>query len=358
MKIGILTFHRAHNYGAVLQAYALVTYLRNVGYHAEIVDYRPKAIEEAHGTIPYGRIRKMSIKGKVRFLLRLLPFIYLRYKRAKIFCKFIEALPTSTKIYTSSDTELSDYDYLICGSDQVWNPNITDGFDSFYTGRVKTNAHFVSYAASAEITPQQTTIEQYRDILSNFDRVSVRESIFQEQLSKLAIKKIEQVLDPIFLLTPEQWKSVSLNPFDSKSYILVYQVKRDDYVLQYARDLAKIHNCYVREITAETEFMPNPERHVTLSPQEFVGAFANAKMVVTTSFHGTAFSVMFNKPFATMMFGTPGDYRALDLMNTLGIENSTIARQSKAKDFVCQPRKAFNLDKMLRQSKMFLKFNE
>lgn len=358
MKIGILTFHRAHNYGAVLQAYALVTYLINCGLEAEIVDYRPEAIEGAHGTIPWGRIKRMSVKGKIKFLIKILPFIFLRYKRAKVFEKFIDALPTSSKTYTSKDTEISNYDYLVSGSDQVWNPYITRGFDPFYTGQIKIDAKFISYAASAEITPKQNAIEEYKSILNNFERISVRESIFQKQLSSLTDKKIEQVLDPIFLLTPEQWKDFSVKPFNDEPYILVYQVKRDANVLRYAHELAAAHHCCVKEITAEAEFFPNSERYVSLSPQEFVGAFVYAKMVVTTSFHGTAFSVMFNKPFATMMFGTPGDYRALDLMNTLGIENSTIARQSKAKDFVCLPRKAFNLDKMLHQSKTFLKFNE
>ena len=106
MKIGILTFHRAHNYGAVLQAYALVTYLINCGLEAEIVDYRPEAIEGAHGTIPWGRIKRMSIKGKIKFLIKILPFIFLRYKRAKVFEKFIDALPTSSKTYTSKDKEI------------------------------------------------------------------------------------------------------------------------------------------------------------------------------------------------------------------------------------------------------------
>ena len=267
-------------------------------------------------------------------------------------------MPTSSKTYTSKDKEICNYDYLVSGSDQVWNPYITRGFDPFYTGQIKTDAKFISYAASAEITPKQNAIEEYKGILNNFERISVRESIFQKQLSSLTDKKIEQVLDPIFLLTPEQWKDFSVKPFNDEPYILVYQVKRDANVLRYAHELAAAHHCCVKEITAEAEFFPNSERYVSLSPQEFVGAFVNAKMVVTTSFHGTAFSVMFNKPFATMMFGTPGDYRALDLMNILGIENSTIARQSKAKDFVCLPRKAFNLDKMLHQSKTFLKFNE
>ena len=66
MKIGILTFHRAHNYGAVLQAYALVTYLKNIGHDAEIVDYRPESIEFAHGMIPCARIKKMSPLGKIK----------------------------------------------------------------------------------------------------------------------------------------------------------------------------------------------------------------------------------------------------------------------------------------------------
>lgn len=94
-------------------------------------------------------------------------------------------------------------------------------------------------------------------------------------------------------MTPEQWKDFSVKPFNDEPYILVYQVKRDANVLRYAHELAVAHHCCVKEITAEAEFFPNSERYVSLSPQEFVGAFVNAKMVVTTSFHGTAFSVMF-----------------------------------------------------------------
>ena len=358
MKIGILTFHRAHNYGAVLQAYALVTYLRNIGHQAEIVDYRPDAIEQAHGAIPWGRIKKMSLIGKIKFLVRLLPFIPLRYKRANIFRQFIKSLPTSTRIYTSADTNIDGYDCLLCGSDQVWNSKITNGFDPFYTGQVSTNATFVSYAASAEITPKSEAIEKYKEVLPRFKRISVRESVFQEQLSRLTDCTIEQVLDPVFLLSSDQWKSFSVNPFDDNPYILVYQVRRDDNVLRYAHELADIQHYCVREITAEADFLPNKERHVTLSPQQFVGAFANAKAVVTTSFHGTAFSIIFSKPFVTMMFGKPGDYRALDLINTLGIKDSTITPKSKAADFSSEPAMATNFINILQKSKQYLIFND
>lgn len=111
MKIGILTFHRAHNYGAVLQAYALVTYLKNIGHDAEIVDYRPESIEFAHGMIPYARIKKMSPLGKIKFLVKIFPFLLFRKKRANIFYRFIEELPTSSKIYTWRDKHIEGYDY-------------------------------------------------------------------------------------------------------------------------------------------------------------------------------------------------------------------------------------------------------
>lgn len=358
MKIGILTFHRAHNYGAVLQAYALATYLIGCGLDAEIVDYRPEAIESAHGTIPWGRIKRLPFKGKIKWFIKILPFIFFRYKRAKVFKNFIDSLPTSSSTFTSRDTKIDGYDYLVSGSDQVWNPNITRGFDPFYTGQIKTEAKYVSYAASAEITPKQNAIEQYKGILNNFEWISVRESIFQKQLSALTDKKIEQVLDPVFLLTPQQWRDFSVKPFEDEPYVLVYQVKRDANVLRYANELATIHHCCVKEITAEAEFFPNATRYVSLSPQEFVGAFANAKMVVTTSFHGTAFSVLFEKPFVTMMFGTPGDYRALDLMKTLGIEGATITSNSKGTQFVCRPTIAKNFKKMLNVSKTYLEFND
>lgn len=359
MKIGILTFHRAHNYGAVLQAYALSTYLKNQGYDAEIVDYRQSAIEKAHGTIPWGRLSRGSIYRRLRLLIHLIPYLPSRHKRAKVFEEFIDNLPTSAKIYTAADTRIEGYDYLICGSDQVWNPNITNGFDNFYTGNIDTSARWITYAASAEITPKQKNISSYKSILSRYTKISVRESIFKEQLEALTDKKITQVLDPIFLLSPGQWRQFGKKcPFANIDYVLVYQVKRDPQVLRYAHELAALHHCEVREITAEAEFKQTEERKVALSPQEFVGAFANAKMVVTTSFHGTAFSVMFGKPFATMKFNAPGDYRALDLLNTLGIDGCTITADSKAVDFNPKSVEATKLSEMLLISESYLALDE
>lgn len=357
MKIGILTFHRAHNYGAVLQAYALVTYLRNQGYDADIVDYRPAAIEKAHGTLPLGRLKGMSFLRKIIFLLKLLPYLPFRYIRSKIFKRFINSLPTSEQIYDDDDDSISGYDYLIVGSDQVWNTKITNGFSKFYGGKVKTDAKWISYAASAEIKPNQADISIFKEILNNFSRISVRECLFQKQLQKISSKNIYQVLDPVFLLSKNEWLTLAKRPFKNKSYILVYQVKRDSNVLRYAEEWASFKNLEVIEITAEADFIPRKNRFTGLSPQEFVGAFADAKGIVTTSFHGTAFAALFEKPFKLMIFNAPGDYRALDLIQTIGLSDCVITPSSKPdNDKVNYDRSIFL--SMISKSKDFLKFNE
>lgn len=358
MKIGILTFHRAHNYGAVLQAYALVTYLKNIGHDAEIVDYRPESIEFAHGMIPYARIKKMSPLGKIKFLVKIFPFLLFRKKRANIFYRFIEELPTSSKIYTWRDKHIEGYDYLICGSDQIWNPKITNGLDPFYTAEIQTDAKYISYAVSSEIKPNQQGLEAYKGVLQRFSKISVRESLFKEQLQTLTNKKIIQVLDPVFLLSVEDWLRFSKKPFKEENYILVYQVKRDRNVLRYAQQLSISNDCKIMEITAEADFFPRKKRYSMLSPQQFVGAFANAKFVVTTSFHGTAFSVLFHKPVKTVLFNTAGDYRAIDLLNTIGLKQSTITLQSQGDIDMPILEKAWNLSNMIVKSKDFLSFND
>ena len=142
MKIGILTFHCAHNYGAVLQAYALVTYLRKRGDDAEIIDYRPKSLVKSHGIFPYNKFVSKTFKGKIKYLLHILPYLNVRRIRARKMSSFIESLPLSSKKYTEVDKVLHGYDIVICGSDQVWNTDITHGQDLFFTHLIKSEARF------------------------------------------------------------------------------------------------------------------------------------------------------------------------------------------------------------------------
>ena len=355
MKIGILTFHCAHNYGAVLQTYALVTYLRKNNYDAEIIDYKPKSLTMSHGIMPWRRISRLNIIRKVIFVLRILPFLTVRKERSDKFQSFIDSLPLSTRKYTETDSEVTGYDIIICGSDQVWNPSITNGFDKFFCGSVSHKGKFISYAASTEAKRIiSDDYKKYKEVLSNFENISVRESELKNILQPLINKEITKVIDPVFLLSANEWQKVAIKPtFTDKPYLLVYQVKRDDRVLDMANKYAALHHMCVVEVTAEAEYKKMKNRILTASPFEFVGLFANASCVVTTSFHGTAFSIIFNKPFKTVLFNAPGDGRALDVMNTFGIENSTVNVDSG--DIQEMSLNTPNLDIIVRTSETFIK---
>lgn len=207
MKIGILTFHCAHNYGAVLQTYALVTYLRKNNYDAEIIDYRPKSLTMSHGIMPWRRISRLNIIRKVIFVLRILPFLTVRKERSDKFQSFIDSLPLSTRKYTETDSEVTGYDIIICGSDQVWNPSITNGFDKFFCGSVSHKGKFISYAASTEAKRIiSDDYKKYKEVLSNFENISVRESELKNILQPLINKEITKVIDPVFLLSANEAK--------------------------------------------------------------------------------------------------------------------------------------------------------
>lgn len=120
-----------------------------------------------------------------------------------------------------------------------------------------------------------------------------------------------------------------------------------------ANKYAILHHMSVVEVTAEAEYKKMKNRILTASPFEFVGLFANASCVVTTSFHGTAFSIIFNKPFKTVLFNSPGDGRALDVMNTFGIENSTVDVDSG--DIQEMSHNIPNIDIIVRTSDTFIK---
>lgn len=352
MKIGILTFHCAHNYGAVLQAYALSKYLASTGNDVEIINYRPASITRAHGVFPLGIFCKEGIKGKIRFLLNNIPYIIHRFVRSYKFNRFIKTLQLSKKTYTERDEYISGYDVIICGSDQIWNPSITNGQDPFYTHKVGGACAFVSYAASAELKPAYYNV--FKEIVNRFCKISVRESAFKNILDEIIPgKQIYRVLDPVFLLSKKDWQSLAEKSTIKNKYILIYQVRRDNRVIRLAEDYAVNKGLSVIEITAEANFLYKNGRYRTATPTQFVGLFANAECVLTTSFHGTSFAAIFNKPCKTVLFGSPGDIRALDLIETIGIKNGTINITDKSLDY-CNYVAPNRLDEEIRLSKEYL----
>lgn len=322
MKIGILTFHRAHNYGAVLQAFALYKTLEKLGNNVEIVDYTPVSILRSHDIWGTSHFKKKKLKGKIKYLVFLLFHLDVKIKRYSVFSNFINnRLPLSSKTDLTKDC----YDVLFFGSDQIWNPYITQGFDSIYLGNIlKDGKKLVSYAASAETAIDSESANlAYNNIVSNFDWISVREIGLQKYIQKFTNKIIFKVLDPVFLLSKEEWSRLALCNKQYAPYLLIYQVRTDDRIYKMAQDLAQREGVGIVEITSKM-MKRKKGRLQDISPFEFIGYIKNARYILTTSFHGTAFSIIFQKEFYTVLFGGEGDLRSLELLNSFGLMRQTV----------------------------------
>ncbi len=321
MKIGIITFHSAHNYGAVLQAYALQEFLKSHGNDVEIIDYRPKSF---NSNFPAPRLENLSRAQKILRWIFCIPKNSLsfpfRVRRSRGFKKFIsEKMQLSREQFSESDRvpEL-DFDALVFGSDQIWNHEITHGIDKIFVGnfRVPEKTKKISYAASAGgVTKTLGENQDFVSELKNFDEISVREQELAEVLQPKFPKKIETVVDPTLLVEKSLWDKIAHVPAEKK-YVLVYKVSGAQHVDEIARKIAKILDAKIVEISSG-QIRPNIK--ITETPEQFLGWFKNADFVVTTSFHGTAFSIANKKPFFYVGNGNAGENRSKQILSALGL---------------------------------------
>lgn len=332
MKIGILTFHCAHNYGAVLQCYALQEILKSFGYDVEIIDYRPSYILNYYKVFNFHRFTTRNpikiIKSSINEILT----IKYRLKRFQAFQSFIDEKFNLSKHIEKKDIP-SNYDCYVLGSDQIWNPQITMGFDPIYFCYFKfpkNNKKYISYAASMEtsiLNEQEKTF--YKNALQNFDEISVRENYLEKLLQPLTNKAIKTVLDPSLVADSAIWNSLAKRPSMNKKYVLIYQVRIDKNTRRIAQIIANQLHTEVVEITASVDcrHLIRKNSYQCLSPEEFLGWIKYASCVVATSFHGIAFSIIFNKPFYSLKLGK-GDTRILSLLQNIQLEDRMINKAS------------------------------
>lgn len=301
MKIGILTFHCAHNYGAVLQCYALQQYLLSLGHEVVVINYRPEYLLDPYTVFP--KLSIYSWKGKLTRLINFVITFYIRIVRHRVFEDFINKyLKLSDVVRTKHDIEKLDYDVFIMGSDQIWNPKITKGFDDVYFGYfdTKRGAKKIAYAASlglSSLTEEQKSYLQ--NSMSNFDAIGVRENNMKDLLQPLTAKSVVQVLDPTLLLDRKIWESLSSKSSLSKEkYVLTYQVEVNKNVNRIAYLIAKQLDAKVIQLVAWPKFnYANEDIRQVAGPLEYISYIKYAECVVTSSFHGTAFSIIFRRPF-------------------------------------------------------------
>ena len=238
-KIGILTFHNAENYGAVLQAYALKTYLQKNIEHSivDIIDYESPLIELSYKYIkPLFYFKNSGLRKLISFLLQ---FYYLpkKIKIKKVFTKFRK------EWLNVANNKFSEYNSIIYGSDQIWNPILTDN-DLIYFGK-NYNGKKISYAASdggeLDLTDEKVTH------LKDFNRISCREKSLSDKLLK-QLNNVSTVCDPVFLLSKDDW----LNKFSTKpsinNYVLIYKIAENLDLDNEAIKFAKKYNKKVVQI--------------------------------------------------------------------------------------------------------------
>jgi len=328
-KVGILTFHRAINYGALLQAYALNRYLqKEVGIDNEIIDYRCPLIEKSCNPII---ISKNPIKNIIRLLISS-PILFLKKRRFRNFLK--KYIKTSHPYFDKSELEKieSQYSYFITGSDQVFSPIWTDFDPVYFLDFTSESEKKYSYAASfgTDQLPNQL-FEAYKLRLESFNKISVREKSAQILLNQKFNIKSEMHIDPTFLLTKEEWSEICHKPFKEK-YIIVYLLGKDQSVsalISFAKDLAKKKNLKIIYLNDRYyEFKRGINYRPGVSPSKFISFIKNSEYIITNSFHGTAFSIIFNKEFFVNSQLIKGSgTRIQNILNICEIRNRDIGEE-------------------------------
>lgn len=330
MKIGILTYHRAENYGALLQAYAMMTYLQSQGHEVTFVDYWPKYHSDYFRLFPWQQLSKRSGYRKILFLIQLVLWLVPRYIRKKKFHNFMYHRLNLTKLpqYSDRDSKTARFDVVLYGSDQIWRKQNLGGvgFDDWYFGTDHVLAdRKIVYAGSMGTVDTTAEDDEYiQKMMLNFNALSVREKDLQLYLAHLGISAI-LVPDPVFLLSKDQWKSLIKKKESKGNYILFYNLLYTCESKLFVEKLSHEKNLPIREVNKKMQlshFMQN--RYIsTASVEQFLQLIEGAEYVVSNSFHGVAMSVIFEKQFYAVGMGSKAN-RVLSLLESVGIKERYI----------------------------------
>jgi polysaccharide pyruvyl transferase WcaK-like protein len=325
MKIGILTYHRAHNYGAMLQAYALRTYLHNQGHDVEFIDYWPDSHNKQYTL--FKPIRGKSLYFKILNIISDSVTLIRRTIRMNKFNNFRKkhlGINDSIKYTTNKEPIIERYDCVVVGSDQIWRTQEYEGkhvgIDPMYLcTNIPNTTRCISYAASMGIISLTSEDEHViRTSLKNFNTILVRENSLKQLVESLGYSA-HVVLDPTLLLTKQQWDQlIPSHRYSQKPYVLFYELMPSQEALAFAKKKALSLNCELLIMDSIIHTLPRKNHISYASPIEFMHAIRDAEFVIATSFHGTAFSIIFEKQFITIGLKKNAD-RVKTLLQQVGI---------------------------------------
>lgn len=298
----IITFQCCPNYGAVLQAYALKEYLKTLDLYVEILDYRPQSLMKQ-----YAYVNTYSIASVIMSLYSLPTY----YQKRRSFKHFQTNLNLTEKTYyRKEELNLRNIDYCFVGSDQIWNPDITSGFDPVYFGDIQWSSHpkIIAYAASiGKSFFTQNESKSFSNLIRKINCISMREEEAQGLVEKTTGLQSTVALDPTILVGAECFHKF-VHKIDKTKYIFVYRLRKDSETLQVANEVAKRKGLKIIEISGMRKGIKKTKHKTIYSAgiEEFLSLLYHSDYVITDSFHGTAFSILFHKSFITIPHKTRG----------------------------------------------------
>lgn len=336
MQIAIITWCTYTNFGTYLQAYALQHYLKEKGYYAKLLDDSM--------IIPNVRTVKHRFLGPIKK--------FIKYQLRPSLKTLAEQDATSLKLYKDFRNKYLDidndifplseldgkYDTYICGSDQIWSPI---GFEldknkDFYFASFSSKKK-IAYAPSIGVSKISPKYEShYKQLLSGFTCLSARENAGVSELSRITQRHIMHVVDPTLLLSSTQWESLlsqSGKVYQNKErYILLYLLTYNKKYIQYASSFARQRGLALKVIHSINVSMKSVLTE-NAGPLEFLNFIKNADFILTDSFHGTIFSIIFEKQFVTFKRFKDSDKnsqnsRVIDLLKSLNLEKRLVEEES------------------------------
>lgn len=327
MKIAIVTMHRVFNYGSVIQTYALSKYLEEQGHDIEIIDYIAERFKYKNTLFYVNPRRNKSMIHKLFFITVALPG---RLMHKHLFESFIKRSYKLTQDKYYSIEELienpPEADVYITGSDQVWNSGFENKVDrAYFLDFVPKNKKRISYAGSfGKEKLEECESEEIKELINKYDKISVREDSAISILESIGRNDAIHVVDPTLLLDREEWDNLSSERLRHEKYLLIYQLNPNEKIIEYARKIAiqkglkiaKFGWDYIKPKGVDINFAYR-------KPEDFLSAIKYADYIVTDSFHGTIFSIKFNRQFICI---EPPKYsgRLYSILRKVGLEERMI----------------------------------
>lgn len=319
-KLGIVTFHNALSYGAILQSYALQNFLFDNNIDNEIINYTCKSMVKKYQKV-FRPIQNNIITGTGYNLLTA-PGIIKEKKTRDSFIKKHLVLSQKYNSKTIKDAK-DNYRAFITGSDQVWSPTCVD-FDPVYFLTFADSRQKYSYAASIATKKIPENLEsEFKSRLSDFQHYSLREPSGITIINNLLGKNGDVHIDPTLLLTKERWDSLASEKIVNEPYIFLFTVLKPYKLIDYAIKLHKETGykiIYLNKLQAKkycgVEYMD------PVTADKFISLIKNAEYVCTNSFHGSAFSIIYNKNFVCETKTSYSEnIRSKEFMTKIGLEN-------------------------------------